>query len=306
MKKTACLLLAVFSFSAFADHVIDRKIQRLQQASISGEIDRLSSTEKDILSRGLDAALKILRMDDDRDIGRGDRDTDYRGPGRRDNDWRRNSSYERNEIVAYKDDYCRNVLTPVTAQDHCGRMSSIFNNQNVWSVSINGKCINTPDTQFQNKCDDLQELAASQKPRTADLTVYTDDYCRNELTVLDPGVNCHALGGVLNTSNVWSVKLNGKCVNIPDTKFSAQKCDGYVDALLSSYENDGRRRAGEEVEMFSDDYCRNTVATIQRGDNCEALNNVFNGQNIWSIRYRGQCVNITDTTFRPACETYAR
>ena len=256
MKTRVCLLLAVLSFSAFADHVIDRKIQRLQKASISGEIDRLSPVERDILNRGLDAALKILRMDDDRDVGRDNRGDDYRDPGRRNDDWRRNSSYARNEVVAYTDDSCRSVLTPVTMSDSCGRLNSIFGEQRLWSVAINGKCINTVDTNFRNKCDELQDLASSQSPRSDDLIVYTDDSCRAQLTVLDPGVNCSALGNVLSGSRVWSVKLNGKCVNIPDTTFSAQKCDGYVDALLSSYENDGRRRSSESVEMFSDDSCR--------------------------------------------------
>ncbi len=72
------------------------------------------------------------------------------------------------------------------------------------------------------------------------------------------------------------------------------------------YENDGSRRRGDEVELFSDDRCLAPVMSVKRGTNCQALDGVFSGQRVWSVRFRGQCVDIQDTTFRPACEGYAR
>lgn len=309
MKKSFVFLLACISLSSFADRGIDSKISRLQTAASLGDFDRLSPNEREIVNSGLDRALSVLRMDDRRPMpGPGPGPGPMpQGPQRpHGGDWRRNMSFDRNKVIAYTDDRCMNQLTELRPKDDCSRLGGIFGRSNVWSIQINDKCINIPDTSFGASCQNLVDLSGGQKPRASDLVVYTDDRCMNELTVIDAGVDCLSLGNVLSDSNVWSVKFFGQCVNIPDTKFSVNKCDGFQNGVLSAYDDMGGRRRGDEVQLFSDDRCVNSVTTITRGNDCGALDEIFTGQNIWSVRFRGQCVNIEDTTFRPACESYSR
>lgn len=326
MKKTLCALLAVMSFSAaFAqslDQEIGRKIDRLNQASGRGDIARLSRTEKDELNGLMDRALRVVRDDgrdgipDDRRPGRDPIPGPFPGPGRdNDNrpgpiggDWRRNMSYARNEVVAYSDDNCRNVVTEVKASDSCSRLTTIYNNIRVWSISVNGTCLNITDSSMNAKCSDMQVLASSQRVRGSDLELYNDDNCSNKLMDLDPGVDCNALAGVYTGMRIWSIKVPGaNCMNITDTSFSGSRCQAYQDGILGMYESDGtRRRANETVELFSDDNCAIKLTDVKQGDNCSALSNIFGGMRVWSIRYRGQCQNITDTSYKPACEMYAR
>jgi hypothetical protein len=75
---------------------------------------------------------------------------------------------------------------------------------------------------------------------------------------------------------------------------------------MADYDAAGNRRRGDEVEMFSDDTCGAPVYTVKRGMNCSALNGIFTNQRVWSVRFRGQCVDINDTTFLPACQSYAQ
>ena len=90
--------------------------------------------------------------------------------------------------------------------------------------------------------------------------------------------------------------------------FSPNLCQRYQDAVLADYDNMGNRRRGDVVEMFADDYCSSNakVYDVKRGTDCNTLNGVFNGQRVWSVRFRGQCVNINDTTFLPACQSYSQ
>lgn len=306
MKKAVCLLLATISLGAFAqnfDRSISQKIQRLQDAQATGDIARLSEDEKNIINQGLAQAVSVLRLDNRPIPGPGPIPTPGPGPG----DWRRQSSYIRNDVKIFSDDSCRNPIAEIKPRDNCGRLNTIFGNTKVWSVSVNGICVDIADTTFAASCDKIAYLASEQAPRTNDLEVYTDDSCRNKLTTVDPGVNCDALGDVLNSSKSWSVKLFGKCVDLqPDHVFSAQQCNAYQQAVLASYEADGSRRRGDDVELFTDDSCRNTLTTVKRGMDCRALGGVFDQQKVWSVRFRGQCVDIQDTTFGPACEGYAR
>jgi hypothetical protein len=318
MKVTLLAVLACLSFSALADNLIDSRLERLLAASRSGEIDRLSTSEKDLVKQGLDQAISVLRMDDRRPQPRPDYRPlpnpipnpipDHGG----NNDWRRNSSFSRNDVAVFSDDYCgeNSKITDIRANENCDRLSVVFGQSRAWSVRVNQQCININDTTFGQICPDLSNLARDQKPRSEDLVVYTDDYCgeSSKLSIIDPGVDCNALGSVLRGSKAWSVRLNGQCVNINDQTFSSNLCQRYQDAVLADYDNMGtRRRAGDEIEMFSDDYCGATASIykVKRGTNCEALNGVFNGQKVWSVRFRGQCVNINDTTFLPACQSYS-
>jgi hypothetical protein len=300
MKKTFCMLLAVVSFSALADQLdqrISERLNRLQEASYKGDIARLSQNEKKQISDSLANVISLIRLDDRRPEPR---------PEPRDGDWRRQPGYARNSIVAYTDDSCRVSLTEVKSNDDCRRLSTIFGTQRVWSVSLNGECINTTDSTFAQSCEELRTAASAQKVRTADLVTYTDDSCRVKLTDLDSGIDCKAISPLFRNQKVWSVSLLGKCVNVTDETFSEDLCMRYQDSVVAQYESDGSRRRGDTVELYTDDSCANELTSVKRGDNCEALNNVFNNQKVWSVKFRGQCVNIPDSTFLPACQDYSR
>lgn len=322
MKKTLLAVVACLSFSAFADSLIDARLERLQRAARGGDIDRLSYSEKEIVKNGLDQALSVLRQDPrpnpvpTNPYPNPIPTNPYPNPTPNNGgngDWRRNASFLRNDVAVYSDDYCSasTKITDIRAHENCDRLGVIFGQSRAWSVKVNDQCININDTTFGNICPDLSNLARDQKPRSEDLIVYTDDYCSasTKLAVIDPGVDCNALGSVLRSSRAWSVKLNGQCVNINDQTFSPSLCQKYQDAVLADYDNAGtRRRGGDEIEMFGDDYCsaRTRIYNVKRGTNCEALNGVFSSQRVWSVRFRGQCVNINDTTFLPACQSYSQ
>lgn len=308
MKKTLLAVMACLSFSALADSLIDQKIERLQRASQRGDIDRLSYSEKELVKQGLNQALSVIRED-----RREDQNPvpDYRpipDPMPEIENWRRNPSFNRNEVEVFSDDRCTQRITEIRARDNCSRLSGIFGNNRVWSVSLNGQCIDIADTTFGRICPDVTNLAGDQKPRTEDLVVYTSDQCSpgSQTAIIDPGVNCSALGAVLRNTRAWSVSMNGQCVDINDKIFNEVTCQQFQDGVLADYDSAGNRRRGDAVELFSDDRCGTPVYTVKRGMRCEALNGIFSNQRIWSVRFRGQCVDIADTTFLPACESYSQ
>lgn len=317
MKKTLLAVVACLSFNVVADTLIDARIERLQRASRNGDIDRLSYAEKDMVKQSLDQAISVLR-DDVRPMPNPIPSNPYPsypqnpipsnpGPGNG-GDWRRHSSFNRNEVVAFSDDNCRQQITEVKPRENCDRLSVIFGTQRAWSVSVNGQCVDIADTTFGRICPQLQNLADDQKPRTEDLIVYSSDNCGqgSRTAVIDPGVDCNALGTVLSNTRAWSVRLNGQCVDINDRQMSPNVCQQFQDGVLADYDSAGNRRRGDQVEMFSDDRCGTPVYTVKRGMNCQALNGIFANQRVWSVRFRGQCVDINDTTFLPACQSYAQ
>ncbi len=319
MKITLLAVVACISFSTFADTLIDARIERLQRASRNGDIDRLSYSEKEMVKQSLDQAISVLREDRRPDpvptnpYPNPIPTNPYPNPTPDHGDWRRHSSFNRHDVAVYSDDYCSSSskITDIRAHENCDRLGVVFGQSRAWSVKVNSTCINITDTTFGRICPDLSNLARAQQPRSEDMIVYTDDYCSSssKLTVVDPGVDCVALGTVLRGTRAWSVKLNGQCVNIVDKEFGPALCQKYQDAVLADYDNMGtRRRGGDEIEMYTDDYCSSSAKlyNVKRGTNCDALNGVFSGQRVWSVRFRGQCVNITDTTFLPACQSYSQ
>lgn len=287
MKSVPFLLLTLVSFSALADRNIDLKIRRLQSANDRGEIQALSASEKDIMSRGLNQALSVLR-------------DEPRRPDPRPQPPR----YGTNTVIAYSDDSCQSIVTEIRNNDNCAKLSAIFGNTRVWSVSVNDQCYNIPDSTFPNMCHSLLNLSEAPRTHGSDITTYTDDSCQAKLVDIDGTTDCKALNGVLSNFRIWSVSMGGKCVNIPDTTFTQVSCQNFQTAGIANSDNRGRR--GEPVELFTDDSCYAPLLTVQKGIDCRALSPVYENMRVWSIRYRGQCVNIQDTTFGPACEAYSR
>lgn len=74
MRKLALAIFAMSSLSAFAQNLdsdIQRKIERLNNLSLRGDISRLSYSEKSELDQTLRSALRIARDQDDRRPGPG-------------------------------------------------------------------------------------------------------------------------------------------------------------------------------------------------------------------------------------------
>lgn len=306
MKKTLLAVMAVLGLSsAFAQSLemdIRRKIERLGQAGDDRAIARLSRAEKDELNDYMSRALRVLR-DDGRDGLPDDRRNDRPGPGPMNGgDWRRNASWARNDIVAYSDASCRNVVTEFRANDDCGRLSAVYTSNYVASVSINGHCSSVTFQTFRNACPNIVNLAREQKPRSAELTVFADTNCGSKVAEMDMGTQCGALTGVLNNKYVSSVLIaGGRCQSITFRAFNETSCTALQDAVLATYESDGRRRRSETIEMYSDTTCRTPVASVERGTNCNALNTIYGNKYVSSIMFRGRCVAQPFKSFLSAC-----
>ena len=311
MKKTIVALLAVVSISSvFAQSLemeIRRKIDRLAQAGDDRAIARLSRVEKDEMNSLMTRALQVLR-DDGRDGLPDDRrDRPGPGPGPGPRDWRRNSSWERNQVIAYSDFSCRTQVTALRGNDDCARLGTIYATQYVGSVNLNGECQQVTMQSFRNSCQNLVNLAAEQKPRTTDMVLFSDFSCRTKVIDIDTGTSCAPLTAVLGSKYIGSVQLaGGVCTQITMRAFNNNNCTALQDAVLAGYENDGRRRRSESIEMFSDFSCRTPVTTIQRGDNCQALNALYDNKYVGSINFRGQCVQQQMKSFLNACNELSR
>jgi hypothetical protein len=216
-----------------------------------------------------------------------------------------------NDVRAFTDDNCRNLIGSISERDNCQQLNAVYGRNNVWSVSVNDKCINSADRGFVQSCESLSALSALPKPSLpAVVETYSDDNCKNSIIGIDPEFNCQVYAPFLSSYKVWSVKVEDRCVNTPDAAFTAGLCDQFRDSALSMRAPDrggrGGRGGGEEIQFYTDDHCTVLLTDVQRGDNCSALDTFFRGQKIWSIRFRGRCENISDTTFKPACDLYAR
>ncbi len=105
---------------------------------------------------------------------------------------------------------------------------------------------------------------------------------------------------------VSALKVDGVCVNITDEYFNAAKCQSYQNGLLGMYDDTGSRRRREPVELHANYTCGARVATIQPGYDCSAMSGLFGSVVISAVKFRGQCVNITDAHFPQVCAGYAR
>lgn len=208
-----------------------------------------------------------------------------------------------NKVTSYSDDHCTRAITEVTDRDSCYQLESIYGSNQLWSVNVNGRCINIPDRNFRGSCEGLQAIARQPRPVNPSVQMYTDDHCTNALLDIDAQTNCQGWGMVLNGMQVWSARAEGRCRNIADRAYSAQLCEQFQTA---GREIQYRQQQPDAVELFADDSCTNAVTYVQRGDNCGALNMLFGDSQVWSIRFRGRCENIPDTNFPSACQNYSR
>lgn len=294
MKLALAMTLFALSFTALAQsNNIDSQIE-MRMETLSNKISnraehlRLNPREKQELLEHLKESVKIINLSSS---GPGPH---YPGPG---------TQYG-NAVEVFSDDRCMNLVTPITNRDSCNMLTNVYRARNVWSVRVNNVCYDTPDTSFQDSCSRVQPLVNEPIISQPVVQLFSDDRCTNGVIDLDPAVNYNAWSPVLAGKNVWSVRVENRCVDSADTQFTSNLASKLINDALSMRGRPDPR--AEEIELFSDDRCSNSVTTVQRGNSCNALSTFYGSKQVWSIKFRGRCEDISDTTFATACDTYAR
>lgn len=316
MKLALAMTLFTLTFSAFAQsNNIDSQIE-LRMETLSNKISnraehlRLNQREKQDLLEHLKESVKILNLSSSGPSNPGPQNPgpgpgpQYPGPSNPGPQYPGPGTQYGNTVEVFADDRCTNLVTPITNRDSCNMLTNVYRSRNVWSVRVNNVCYDTPDTTFQASCSSVQPLVNEPIISQPVVQLFKDDRCTNRLIELDPAVNYNAWTPVIGGQNVWSLRVENKCIDIPDTQFNANLASRLVnDALTMRGRPDPR---SEEIELFADDRCTNSVTTVQRGNSCNALSTFYGSRQVWSIKFRGRCEDISDTTFATACDTYAR
>lgn len=206
-------------------------------------------------------------------------------------------------VRAFSDDRCTNLISEIRPQDNCSMLANVYGARKLWSIAIGDQCIDISDRDFSSSCEGLRMVAQQPEITRPVVTLYADDRCANPVIGLDPSVNYEALHPYLGGTKVWSMKVENGCIDISDRVFNGAQENQLVQAALTMR---GYPAGGEVIELFSDDRCANPVTHVQRGNDCAAMSKFFGGVKVWSVKFRGRCEDISDTTFTPACNTYAR
>lgn len=208
------------------------------------------------------------------------------------------------DVAVYTDDGCGKKIGAVSPQMACDKLVLPYLNANVWSVSIGGTCLNIDDRTFPELCRDLTRIAAEPIIRKPVVQLYADDACHRDLLGLDPKVDYSVLEPITKIANVWSLRVENRCVNIDDVPFTAVRAREWIEAAQNMRKGDDRVAP---VELFSDDGCKNPVNELRRGDDCSLLSRFYGNANVWSVRLPGgECENIDDLGFSAACQQYTR
>jgi hypothetical protein len=116
----------------------------------------------------------------------------------------------------------------------------------------------------------------------------TSDHCDSNaiVTSVTATTNCDQLS---DSQAAWSVGARGQCVDITDTTVR-RACQLYA--------------PGRTVLFGTSDHCdpNAIAASIDSTFDCSSLSD---SSAAWSILQNGQCVDISDTTLRRACQMYA-
>lgn len=121
---------------------------------------------------------------------------------------------------------------------------------------------------------------------------YNDDSCsRDYLGSVSSQRDCNTFAKNVNSS-VWTVEIDGQCLNIDDTT-AIKACRAFTNARL-----------GRAVELYYDDNCyKGALGLIDRNTNCSQFAaNV--DKDVWAIKVNGRCMNITDVSAESACNLY--
>ncbi|MBY0413300.1 MAG: hypothetical protein K2Q18_04010 [Bdellovibrionales bacterium] len=208
------------------------------------------------------------------------------------------------EIQVFSDDRCTNVITDIRGRDNCSRLNPVYGSRNVWSVTVDRVCYDVQDTSFNAICPSLDVIASGPEVVSAPsvMKVFKDDRCTNLLIDIKNEMDCNAWMPVMK-GNAWSILASGKCIDIQDALMTPALCENFKRG--GNYLNNRSPRP-DLMEAFSDDRCTVPVTFFQRGDDCDALNTVFGGAKVWSLKVRGRCEDIQDLAFPQACQNFTR
>ncbi len=183
----------------------------------------------------------------------------------------------RRSVELFHGDKCDRGLRAVVNQStRCENLPNA--SQSVWSIRVGGQCINTTDTNLQNACELF-------KGRSVEL--YNGDKCDRELrAIVGNRTDCRKLEN--QNASVWSLKIDGQCINTSDTNV-ANACKLYK---------------GGEVLLFNGDKCdRELRATVSTRTSCDDLPNA--SSTVWSVMINNVCHDISDSNVRNACKNFS-
>lgn len=134
-----------------------------------------------------------------------------------------------------------------------------------------------------------------------EVKVFTDDRCSNFITDIDRNESCERLNNFYGSKNVWSVKVNDRCINTSDTTFS-KSCEA-----VKPLTEEPIPSSNPLVRLYSDDRCQVSVLDLDESINCDVWKGVLGSANIWSVSVSGRCLNIPDVTFSAnTCSRFSR
>jgi hypothetical protein len=296
MKIVFMILTLHFSAWSQMQLTIAQKLAIISQAERAGGLARLPSSDLQLIHDSLDNILTVIQPTSGGSSGDVVIISDPTPP------------LELSQIIAYSDDYCAAPITELFSTDQCNQLSNALGDSRLWSVKINGQCIDIYDTSFRNKCPSLVALAGVPKPKRNDLELYISDDCSpiTKTVTIGPLTQCQPLVSTLDSKQVWSIKWQGQCIDTSDISFNMNSCNSYVEATKAVAESRGNDDLPQNTAtLFSDDYCKMKISTVNRGSPCATFDKMFNSRQVWSVLFRGQCININDTSFYNACSAYS-
>lgn len=129
-----------------------------------------------------------------------------------------NSAALQNTVRLYHSDRCdqNSMLGAISANTQCSEFSK--SGSDVWGIEIFGQCINIDDMSQASACN---LYSKGQDPQA--ITLYHSDSCKDSslIGVIASQTRCEDLPS--SGSDVWAVKMNGKCQDINDTSYQ-QAC----------------------------------------------------------------------------------
>src|SRR5262249_8640950 len=97
------------------------------------------------------------------------------------------------------------ILASASEQTDC---STLSDSDRSWSIKVDGRCIDIPDTTVRKAC-------MANQPNHV-LIYGSSDSCDDSrlLASVSSATDCNTLS---DTDRAWSVKVNGQCLDIEDT-----------------------------------------------------------------------------------------
>lgn len=131
----------------------------------------------------------------------------------------------RQQVKFYKNDSCHSsylgsVVNPRDCHNFAQNVSG-----SVWAVEIDGNCLNIDDTSALNAC---RAFTNARYGRAVEL--YRNDSCHSSIVgLIDYNTNCSEFAQSVSSS-IWGIKVNGECINIPDTN-AERACNLYKNEM---------------------------------------------------------------------------